>query len=82
MCTEGMLEDGQLIGVVADVVEQSLGEAVADFAAADCNGAFDGLPALIAVEPRDEVFALVNSLGESTKLGAVSEKSERMVSTT
>ena len=46
---ESVLKDGQLVGIVADVVEQPLDEAGGDLALADSHRPLNGLPALVSV---------------------------------
>ena len=65
---EGVLEDGQLVGVVPDVVEELLHQARGDLATAHLGRAFDGEGALAAVQAWDEVFALVDRFGEAFEL--------------
>ena len=63
-----------MVGVVADIVEKALGQAVADLATAYRDRSFDGLPALAAIEAGDKVFAFVDGFGQPSELGAVSEE--------
>ena len=69
-----MLKDGQLVWVVANVVKQLLNKASLDLLATDLDRSLDGQAALVAVQPRDEVFTLIDGLGQTTKLRAVPEK--------
>ena len=71
---QGVLQNWQLIRVVPKVIEQALYEARCDLAAADAHRAFDGGLLVFAVEPGNEVFALVDRLGQFLELRAVTKK--------
>ena len=71
---EGVLEAGQLIRLITEVVEQSLQQARREGAAGDADGAFDGALELLAGHPRDQVFAAVHGLGEVLELRAVADE--------
>jgi hypothetical protein len=68
---EGVLEDGELVGFVAGVVEDLFDEGRGDLDATE--GTFDGLAALLASEARDEILRFVEGFGEFGKFGAVTK---------
>ena len=71
---ERVLEYGQLVGVVARVVEESVDESLRDASAADGDGARDRLGSLVARHARDEVLPLVDGFGQAPELRAVAEE--------
>jgi hypothetical protein len=66
-----VLEDGELIGFIASVVEDLFDEGRGNGYAAE--RAFDGLAALLASETRDEILRLIESLWEFWEFGAVAK---------
>ena len=69
-----VLQDRQLVHVVADVVEQALHQARRDAPAADADGAGDRRLQLVAGQARDQVLAIADRLGQSAKPVAVAEE--------
>ncbi len=66
-----VLKNRQLIGIVADVVEELLQQAGRDLAPAHLDRTGDRTASLIAIEPRDEVLAVIHGLGQAGKLRTV-----------
>ena len=71
---EGVLENGQLIGIVSNIVEQLLDKARRHLAATDLGRALDGVGALASIEAGDKILSFVHRLSEVLELGAVPEK--------
>jgi hypothetical protein len=75
-----VLEDRQLVGVIAHVVEQPLHQArghrhrLAAGRRAHRHRPHDGLAALAAAHAGDEVLAVVDRFGQIPKLGAIPQK--------
>ncbi len=69
-----MLQNGKLVRIVTDVVQQLLFQPRGDVRPADLDRALDGTGSLLAVESRDEVFALVDRLGQALELRTVTEE--------
>ena len=59
-----VLEQRQLVLIVAKLDEQTLHQRVVDVAASHPRGALDCLPQLLAGQPGDEVLALVDCFGQ------------------
>ena len=71
---QGVLQDRQLVRVVAHVVDQTRQQHGRDLRPAHPNGAADGGPAFVAGQPRDQVLAGVDGLGQAGELGAVTQE--------
>ena len=71
---ESVLEYGQLVGIVANVIEQPEQEAIGNLTAGNLNRADDGFLALVAVQARDEEFALVDGVGQTRELAAFAQE--------
>src|SRR5690606_13926921 len=71
---ERMLKDGQLIRVVAQVVEQLLHQALRDAGATHGYRPFNSPALLISRELRNEVVTIVKLTGEFRKLGTVANE--------
>ena len=69
-----MLHDGKLVGVIADVVQQTGEQHRADVAAADAHRPEDGVLALLAGHPGHEILSAIDRLRQTLELRAVSEK--------
>ncbi len=68
-----MLQERQLILIVADVIHQFLNEPIGDLTAPDLHRTFYGRAQLVSLESRDEVLAIIHRLSQPTELGAVSD---------
>ena len=68
-----MLQDRELVGVVADVVKELLHECRRDLSTADGYRFLDGSPFLVSSQLRNQVLAVVDGLGETRQLGAIAE---------
>jgi hypothetical protein len=68
-----MLQDGQLIRVIAYVVQKPLDQARGNVRTTDRNGSFDDLGQLVPCQARDQVLAAVQGLGQPAELGADAE---------
>ncbi len=71
---QGVLQDRQLVRVVADVVDQPRQQDRRDLRAAHPDRTLDGGAALVAGHPRHQVLRRVDGLGQAGKLRAVAEK--------
>ncbi len=71
---EGMLQNGQLIRIVAHVVEQPLYQGGRHGRTAHGHRPLDGAPTLFSGHARDQVLALVDGLGQILKLRALAKK--------
>ena len=71
---ERVLEDGELIVLVAEVIEQAQDEPLGDAAAADGCRAGDGRAQLVAGHARHEVEAVVDRLGQAGEVHAVADE--------
>ena len=69
-----MLQDRELIGVVADVVEELLDEPAADRPSSDSRRSLDRGAALFAAQARDEEFSVVDDLCQPGELRTVAEE--------
>ena len=69
-----VLQNGQLIGIVADVVEQPQHQPGRDLGATDGDRPGDGVAPLVAVHPRHEILPVVDRLGQPVELGAVADE--------
>ena len=71
---QGVLQDRQLVHVVADVVEQALHQARRDAPTAHADGAGDHRLQLVAGQARDQVLAVADRLGQVAEARAVAEE--------
>src|SRR5215831_8192347 len=71
---QGMLQDGELIRVVTDVVDQACEQYRADVSARHAYGAGDGKSSLLPREARDQVLPVIDGFGQTGKLRAVAQK--------
>jgi hypothetical protein len=71
---QGVLEDRELVRIVADVIEQAEDEAGADRRAAHRHRPGDGDAALLAAHAWDQELPVVHRLGEAGELGAVADE--------
>ena len=69
-----MLQDRQLVGVVAHLVDQAGQQHWVDAGAAHAQRAGDGRAALLAPHARHQVLAAVDGLGQAIELGALAQK--------
>ena len=69
-----VLQDRELVGVVADVVEQPLHQRRRDLHAHHAQRPPDRLLDLVPAHPRDDIEAVVQPLGKIAKLRAVSQE--------
>ena len=69
-----MLQDGKLVGIVADVVQQPGEQHRADLASADSHRPGDGALALLARHARHKIFAAIDRLRQALELRAVAKK--------
>src|SRR5262249_27210794 len=68
-----VLQNRQLVRVVAYVVEQPVDQTRGDFGSADGYGAGDGSAALFARHSRDQVLAFVDGFGQVLELSAIAQ---------
>jgi hypothetical protein len=66
-----VLQDGELIGLIARVIQHPLHQARRNLSPA--QRAFDGVFALLSCEARNQVLALVQGFGKVAKFGAVAQ---------
>ena len=71
-----VLQHGQLVRMVARLVEQMLHQAVGDQLTADTDRSFDRRPQLVSGQLRDQVLALVDRLREAEEARAVAHCGE------
>jgi hypothetical protein len=71
---QGVLEQRELVGVVAHVVDEAGEQGGGDVGAAHPRRALDGGAAFVAAHARHEVLAAVDGFGQAGKAGAVAEK--------
>jgi len=71
---EGVLQDRQLVRVVADVVDQPCQQHRRDLRAPHPDRSLDGGATLVAGHPRHQILPGVYRLGQAGKLSAVAEK--------
>ncbi len=71
---QGVLQDRQLVGVVAEVVEEALHQAPADRSARHPHRSLDGALALVPAQAGDEVLALVDRFRQIRELGTVAQE--------
>ena len=69
-----MLQDRQLVGVVAHVIEQPGQQQRADLFLGHTGRSGDGSADLVTGQPGHQVLALVDGLGQAAKLGAITQK--------
>ena len=77
-----MLHHRQLIGIVAGIVEHLLHERRSRLGGEQPQRPLDRFAALVARQPRHEVLAPVERLGEPGELRAAARNSDRIVTTT
>ena len=71
---EGVLEDRQLVGVVADIVQQPREQTIRDLSAGHLHRARDGCFALVAIEAGDQELALVHRVGQTGESAAIPQE--------
>ena len=67
-------QGGELIRIVADVVQEPQDETRADLSATDGHGAHDGHPPLVSRHPRDQVLPVIDGLRQYRELRATSDE--------
>jgi hypothetical protein len=69
-----MLQHGQLIRIVADVVQDSLNKGLGWHSAHEQKGADNRIPSLLASQTRNEVLAPIERFGKTRELRAIPEE--------
>src|SRR5262245_57929791 len=69
-----MLKDRKLIGIVADVVEQTINQRLTDLPTRNAHRSGDGESSLIARHSRYQVLTVVYCFRQTLELSAVAEK--------
>src|ERR1019366_2797696 len=71
---QSVLQDGELIGIVSNVIDQPGQQLRTDFSARNRDWTCDCRPSLVSRHARDQVLPTVDRFGQPEKLGAVSQK--------
>ena len=66
-----MLENGELIGIVSDIIEQAQEQTIGHAASRDLDRPKDGFLALIPIQAGDEKLTLINGVCQPWKLTAL-----------
>ena len=69
-----VLEDWELIGIVADIVQETSDQRLGDTPSSNPDGPGDGHTSFIARQSRDEVLAVIDGLRQALKLRAVADE--------
>src|SRR5690348_5865302 len=69
-----VLQDRQLIRIVADVVQETIHERLADLSARDADWTSHREASLVARHSRNQILSIVDRFRQSLKLSTVAEK--------
>ena len=71
---QSMLQTGELIGLLTEIVQEPLQQPRRDLPAGDLDRPFDDPFVLLAIEPRNQELASVDHLGEPFELSALADE--------
>ncbi len=71
---EGVLQNGKLVLIVAQFVQQSQNETLGDVAACHGNGPGNGRPQLVTRHARNKVESVVHGLWQSRKFQTIADE--------
>ena len=71
---QGMLQTGELVGLLAEIVQQPLQEPRRDLSAGDLDRPFDDAFVLLARQARNQELAAVDHLGQAFELTALADE--------
>ena len=71
---ERVLKNRKLIGIVADIVHETVDKRFGDLAALHADRAGDRKASLVTRHTRDQILPIVNRFRQSLELGAVAKK--------
>ncbi len=69
-----MLETGELIGLLTEIVQQPLQQPRCDLSAGDLDRPFDDALVLLASQPRNQELAPIDHLGQAFELTALADE--------